>query len=57
MSEDKIKRRLTVKPFVKYMNYNHFIFTRYSIKFDNSLLNLTKEFINKSKETEENKGF
>ncbi len=57
MSEEKIKRRVTVKPFVKYLNYNHFIFTRYSVKFDNSMNNLVNEYIKKSKEGEDNKGF
>lgn len=57
MAEDKIKRRITVKPFVKYMNYNHFIFTRYFVKFDNSMNNLVNEFIKKSKEGEDIKGF
>lgn len=57
MTEDKIKRRITVKPFVKYLNYNHFIFTRYFVKFDTSLNNLISEFNNKAKESESNKGF
>ena len=57
MSEEKIKKRVTVKPFVKYMNYNHFIFTRYFVPFDNSMNNLVTEFIKKSKENDENKGF
>ena len=57
MTEDKIKRRITVKPFVKYLNYNHFIFTRYFVKFDTSLSNLIAEFNNKAKESESSKGF
>ncbi len=57
MSEDKIKRRITVKPFVKYLNYNHFIFTRYSVKLDSSMNNLVNEYIKKSKDGEDNKGF
>lgn len=57
MAEDKIKRRVTVKPFVKFMNYNHFIFTRYFVKFDNPMNNLVSEFVKKSKEDEEGKGF
>ena len=57
MAEEKIKRRVTVKPFVKFMNYNHFIFTRYFVKFDNPLINLVAEFNNKSKQHEESKGF
>jgi large subunit ribosomal protein L27e len=57
MTEEKIKRRITVKPFVKYVNYNHFIFTRYFVKFDNALANLVSEFNNKAKEAENSKGF
>lgn len=48
MPEEKIKRRITIKPFVKYINYGHLIFTRYNAQIDASMSNLIKEFINKS---------
>ena len=31
MSEKKVTRRSKVKPFVKYVNYNHMLPTRYTI--------------------------
>ena len=34
MSEAKIKKRSRVKPFVKCINYNHFMPTRYSLELD-----------------------
>ena len=32
MSEQRIQRRIRIKPFVKYVNFNHFMPTRYILK-------------------------
>ena len=34
MSKKKIERKTRVKPFVKYVNYNHMLATRFMIKED-----------------------
>lgn len=34
MSKKKVERKSTVKPFVKYVNYNHMLPTRFIIKDD-----------------------
>ena len=34
MSKKKIERKSTIKPFVKYVNYNHMLPTRFLIKDD-----------------------
>jgi large subunit ribosomal protein L27e len=34
MSKKKIERKTRVKPFVKYVNYNHLLATRFLIKED-----------------------
>ena len=50
MSEQKIKRRIRVKPFVKYVNMNHLILTRYVVsENENSLKNLENKFNNQAK--------
>ena len=55
MSDSKIERRLKIKPFVKYVNFNHLIFTRYTVKFDKNLQNLESQFKNQGKVQDDNK--
>ena len=50
MSEKKIQRRIKVKPFVKYVNTNHLILTRYVVAENDSVLkNLENQFNAQSK--------
>ncbi len=45
MSEKKIQRRIKVKPFVKYVNTNHLILTRYVVAENETVLkNLENQF-------------
>ena len=55
MSDKKIERNIRIKPFVKYVNYNHIILTRYFINFNEQLKNLEKEFLNQGKLQENGK--
>ena len=43
MSDKKVQRRIKVKPFVKFVNYNHMIPTRYQITGDIDLKNIVTE--------------
>ena len=43
MSSKKIERRTKVKPFVKIVNYNHLIPTRYIVSGDIDLKNVVSE--------------
>merc|ERR1712113_340562 len=40
MSKKKIERKSTVKPFVKYVNYNHLLATRFIVKEDFDFKNI-----------------
>ncbi len=51
MSAKKIDRRTKLKPFVKYVNYNHVIPTRYVIQSELELKNVVGEDKMASKET------
>jgi len=51
MSAKKIERRTKVKPFVKVVNYNHLIPTRYIVGTDIDLKNVVGEDKMGSKET------
>ena len=55
MTDSRIKRRISIKPFVKYVNLNHVIFTRYTVKFDSKLKELESYFNNQSKVNDEKK--
>ena len=44
MGEAKIARRIRVKPFVQYANFNHFIPTRYLLNAELDTKNLIKSF-------------
>ena len=43
MSQKKIERRSKVKPFVKTVNYNHLMPTRYTVATDIDLKNVVNE--------------
>ena len=43
MSQKKIERRSKVKPFVKIVNYNHLMPTRYTVAADLDLKNVVNE--------------
>lgn len=43
MSQKKIERRSKVKPFVKTVNYNHIMPTRYTVATDIDLKNVVHE--------------
>eukprot|EP01103_Thecamoeba_quadrilineata_P008941 TRINITY_DN18651_c0_g1_i1.p1 TRINITY_DN18651_c0_g1~~TRINITY_DN18651_c0_g1_i1.p1 ORF type:complete len:144 (-),score=26.02 TRINITY_DN18651_c0_g1_i1:47-448(-) len=47
MTKKKISRRTSIKPFLKTLNYNHFMPTRYVLDVD--LSSLTKKSIQKGK--------
>ena len=49
MSEDKIAKRIRIKPFVKYVNMNHIMPTRYMAKPELDLSDVLRQF-----ETQEN---
>ena len=51
MSAKKIERRTKVKPFVKIVNYNHLIPTRYIVGGDIDLKNIVSEDKLANKET------
>ena len=44
MSEERVKRRIRIKPFVKYVNFNHFIPTRYSLSQEIDVKGLLKAY-------------
>ena len=49
MSEERISRRIRIKPFVKYVNFNHFMPTRYILKNEQfDCKKLIKEFDSQS---------
>ena len=43
MSKKKVERKSTIKPFVKYVNYNHMLATRFIIKDDFDFKNVITE--------------
>jgi len=43
MSDKKIERKLRVKPFVKFVNYNHLLATRFTVKEDFDFKNIVTE--------------
>merc|ERR1712105_544056 len=45
MSKKKIKRRSTLKPFLKVTNYNHLMPTRYSVDISFDKANLNKDVL------------
>jgi large subunit ribosomal protein L27e len=51
MSQKKIERRSKVKPFVKTVNYNHIMPTRYTVATDIDLKNVVNEDKLSNKET------
>jgi large subunit ribosomal protein L27e len=51
MSQKKIERRSKVKPFVKIVNYNHLMPTRYTVAADLELKNVVNEEKLSNKET------
>ena len=51
MSQKKIERRSKVKPFVKIVNYNHLMPTRYTVAADLDLKNIVNEEKLSNKET------
>jgi large subunit ribosomal protein L27e len=51
MSQKKIERRSKVKPFVKTVNYNHLMPTRYTVAADLDLKNVVNEEKLSNKET------
>jgi large subunit ribosomal protein L27e len=51
MSQKKIERRSKVKPFVKSVNYNHLMPTRYTVATDLDLKNVVNEEKLSNKET------
>lgn len=51
MSQKKIERRSKVKPFVKIVNYNHIMPTRYTVATDIDLKNVVHEDKLSNKET------
>lgn len=51
MSQKKIERRSKVKPFVKTVNYNHIMPTRYMVATDLDLKNVVSEDKLANKET------
>ena len=51
MSSKKIERRTKVKPFVKFVNYNHMMPTRYLVAGDLELKNVVSEDKLSNKET------
>ena len=51
MSAKKIERRIKVKPFVKFVNYNHIIPTRYMVANDIDLKQVASEDKMANKET------
>ena len=51
MSQKKIERRSKVKPFVKTVNYNHLMPTRYTVATDIDLKNVVTEDKLSNKET------
>ena len=40
MSKKKVERKSTIKPFVKYVNYNHMLATRFIVKEDFDFKNI-----------------
>ena len=44
MSETRVARRIRVKPFVKYVNFNHFMPTRYVLANELDVKGITKTF-------------
>ena len=51
MSQKKIERRSKVKPFVKTVNYNHIMPTRYMVATDFDLKNIVNDEKLSNKET------
>ena len=51
MSQKKIERRSKVKPFVKSVNYNHLMPTRYTVATDIDLKNVVSDEKLSNKET------
>merc|ERR1712083_286235 len=43
MSKKKVERKSTIKPFVKYVNYNHLLATRFIIKDDFDFKNIVTD--------------
>merc|ERR1712061_661143 len=43
MSKKKVERKSTIKPFVKYVNYNHMLATRFIIKDDFDFKSIVSE--------------
>ena len=44
MNEKRVQNRIKVKPFVKYVNFNHFMPTRYLLNQELDIKGLTKSF-------------
>merc|ERR1711966_377247 len=56
MSEKKVEKRSRVKPFLKMVNFNHLMPTRYSVEADFKPLGITPEVVaNSAKRTEARK--
>ena len=56
MSEAKVQKRSRVKPFLKLVNFNHLMPTRYSVEVDMKPLGITPEVVaNSAKRTEARK--
>lgn len=59
MDEKRVARRTTVKPFVKYVNFNHFLPTRYVVGQNLDIKSLVTYFddkiSSKNKEAEKNR--
>merc|ERR1711966_250135 len=56
MSEKKVEKRSRVKPFIKMVNFNHLMPTRYSVEVDFKPLGITPEVVaNDAKRTEARK--
>merc|ERR1712083_452616 len=49
MSKKKVKKRSTLKPFLKVANYNHLMPTRYSVDISFDKANLNKDPMKKKK--------
>ena len=44
MSDNKVARRISMKPFVKYVNFNHFVPTRYVVSSQIDIKTVVKAF-------------
>jgi len=56
MSKSKIEKRTKIKPFVKILNYNHVMPTRYTVDFDMKKLVLEEGGMNPEKIKDTRKG-